>query len=263
MRVAWIADALHAAHLQLVPLDGWQGRGRELSTVNGVVLHHTATPPTSSDAGVAKILRDGRADLPGPLSQLGLDRQGRFWLIADGKCNHNGLGMWANQAIGIEAYNDGKGEPWPAVQLDAFQRGTAAILRCLGLNEGHALGHRETDPGRKTDPKGVDLEAFRRRVAQLLRPTVEDDVYEYKIVAIPQPDSEGRQKADHDINGNLLGTFNNDVVVSIKANNDGQPVKAVVEPWGFGPSLVLSFVGLNGQPAPTGNVGVIIGHPPR
>lgn len=175
MRVTWLADVLHDAHLPIVPLDGWQGRGAALSSVYGVVLHHTATPASTPDGSVAKILRDGRSDLPGPLAQLGLDRQGRFWLIADGKCNHNGFGMWGNQCIGIEAFNNGKGEPWPTIQIDNWQRGTAAILRELVQNEGHAQGHRETDPRRKIDPVGVDLDEFRRNVATHLRP--EDDMY--------------------------------------------------------------------------------------
>lgn len=176
MRASWLAEVLHAAHLQLAPLDGWQGRGRELTTINGVVLHDTVTSKTTPDANVAKLLRDGRPDLAGPLAQLGLDRQGRFWLIADGKCNHNGYGEWGNQSLGIEAFNDGKGEPWPIVQLDAWQRGAAAILGHLHLNEGHALGHRETDPRRKIDPVGIDLDAFRRRVHTLLA-SQEDDMY--------------------------------------------------------------------------------------
>lgn len=231
MRVTWLADVLHAAHLQLVPLDGWQGRGRELTTINGVVLHHTATPTSSPDANVAKILRDGRADLPGPLSQLGLDRQGRFWLIADGKSNHNGHGMWGNQAIGIEAFNDGKGEAWPAVQIDAWQRATAAILAHLNLNEGHALGHRETDPDRKIDPRGVNLEAFRRRVAQLLRPTVEDD----PLMPVAKDDQDARRawvreqcltywgrepsSADHDYLANEVAIKGADVVLATIADH--------------------------------------------
>lgn len=169
MRVSWLADVLHDAGLPIVPMDGWRGRGKELISVQGVVLHHTATGMNWPDRRVAMLLRDGRSDLPGPLSQLGLDRQGRFWLISDGRCNHNGHGEWGNNSIGIEAFNDGKGEKWPAVMVENWQRGTAAILRHLGLGAGRARGHRETDPGRKTDPKGIDLPAFRREVDALLQ----------------------------------------------------------------------------------------------
>lgn len=172
MRAIWLAEVLRAAGLQVIELDGWRGRGHELTTINGVVEHDTVTGTNWTDESVAHLLRDGRPDLAGPLAQLGLDRHGRYWLVADGKCNHNGFGLWANQAIGIEAFNDAH-EPWPAEQVDALVRGTAAILQHLGLNEGHALGHKETDPKRKQDPSNFDMAAFRRHVAALLRPTQE------------------------------------------------------------------------------------------
>lgn len=168
MRVPWLGDVLHDAGLPLCPLDGWQGRGVALTSVQGVVAHHTATRSNAADSSVAALLRDGRADLPGPLCQLGLDRRGRYWLIADGKGNHNGYGTWGNQSIGIEAFNDGLGETWPDVQLDAYQRGAAAILRHLDLPASHVKAHRETDPRRKTDPKGIGMDGFRAAVARLL-----------------------------------------------------------------------------------------------
>lgn len=178
MRVSWLADVLHDAGLPICPLDGWRGRGRDLIDVKGVVAHHTATRPSTADHRVAELLRDGRPDLAGPLAQLGLDRQGRWWLIADGKCNHN-IGEWGNQSIGVEAFNDGRGEPWPTAQLDSWVVGTAAILRHLGYSEGHVLAHRETDPSRKTDPAGVDMNLFRRNVADLLRPPAGKDDMRY------------------------------------------------------------------------------------
>jgi hypothetical protein len=117
---------------------------------------------------VRRLLRDGRSDLPGPLSQLGLERDGTYAVIAAGRCNHNGYGQWGNDSIGIEAYNTGTGEPWPVVQLEAYDRGTAAICRALGVPATQVKGHRETDPGRKIDPTGIDMDAARSRVARLL-----------------------------------------------------------------------------------------------
>src|SRR5690606_11664261 len=118
-------------------------------TPQGVVCHHTATSSAWQDGHVAALLRDGRRDLAGPLSQLGLERDGTFVVIAAGRANHNGYGTWGNDSIGIEAYNSGLGEPWPAVQLDAYQRGVAAILAHLGLDVSCCKAHRETDPKRK------------------------------------------------------------------------------------------------------------------
>lgn len=139
--------------------------------IKGVVWHHTATGPQVSDAQVDSLLRNGRSDLPGPLSQLGLRRDGTFVVVAAGRCNHNGYGLWGNDSIGIEAYNSGLGEPWPAAQLNAYHLGTAAICRHLRLDPATQVkGHRETDPRRKIDPTGIDMDAARRRIAELLRP---------------------------------------------------------------------------------------------
>jgi len=150
-----------------------------MAAIHGVVAHHTATGPNWSDGHVAALLRDGRRDLKGPLSQLGLERDGTFVVVATGKANHNGYGEWGNDSIGIEAYNSGVGEPWPMEQLDAYVRGTTAILRRLDLDSSRVKGHRETDPKRKIDPAGFDMERFRRAVQDQLNgppaPTPEDD----------------------------------------------------------------------------------------
>lgn len=172
MRALWLADALRAEGLTVIEVPGWRDRGKELRSIKGVVAHHTATGTNWSDQRTTDLLRVGRSDLPGPLSQLGLDRQGRFHLVAAGRSNHNGYGTWGNDSIGIEAYNAGDGkDPWPAAQVDAYQRGAAAILRRLGLPAANVKGHKETDPKRKPDPRGLDMAVFRARVASLLTTT--------------------------------------------------------------------------------------------
>jgi hypothetical protein len=170
--IPWLADVLRAAGLAVLELDGWKKRRtRPGFDPVGIVWHHTATSTAWSDTAVARLLRDGRPDLPGPLSQLGLQRDGTFVTIAAGRCNHNGFGTWGNDSIGIEAYNDGLGEPWPPAQLDAYHTGTAAICAHLGFNPAtQVLAHRETDPTRKTDPAGIDMDAARVRVAEIIDP---------------------------------------------------------------------------------------------
>lgn len=177
MRLDWLPDVLSDAGCKVRVLDGWLGRGKELVSVEGLVWHHTVTPASVPDDQVARLLRDGHASLAGPLSQLGLQRDGTFVVVAGGKCNHNGYGEWGNQAIGIEAYNSGTGEPWPQSQLDAYDLGSAAILRRLGFGADRMKGHKETDPRRKIDPKGIDMDAARARVARLITdPHQEDDM---------------------------------------------------------------------------------------
>ncbi|MFZ5863025.1 MAG: N-acetylmuramoyl-L-alanine amidase [Nitrospirota bacterium] len=167
--MTWLASALRNAGLEVIEVDGWEQRGDPDIDVEGVVCHHTATGANWTDKSVARLLRDGRPDLPGPLSQLGLDRAGRFWLIAAGRCNHNGYGVWGNDSIGIEAFNDGRGEPWGAPILDAYARGCAAIARHLGLTVNEIRGHKETDPARKIDPT-FDMDRLRLTISRHLNP---------------------------------------------------------------------------------------------
>lgn len=163
-RATWLPEVLARAGCTVVTMSGWETRGRTVAGFYGVIWHATATGPRASDQNVANLLRDGRSDLPGPLCQLGLDRHGRYWLVASGKGNHNGMGTYGNNAIGIEAFNDNLGEPWPTVQVDAYVRGTAAILDHLNLPTNRVLAHRESDPTRKTDPRGIDMDRARRRI---------------------------------------------------------------------------------------------------
>ena len=171
----WLADVLLGAGLKVAPTADWQSRGRgPMDTVRGVMCHHTGTR-TAGNMPSLHLLIAGRSDLPGLLAQLGLGRDGTFYVIAAGRANHAGVGSWAGittgntSFIGIEAENDGTGEAWPAVQLDAYQRGVAAILRRLGAGADMCCGHKEyaRPAGRKSDPI-LDMAAFRHEVAALL-----------------------------------------------------------------------------------------------
>lgn len=181
MRLDWLPSVLRAAGLDVYELPGWLERQtRDGFDPKGIVWHHTATSAGWLDGHVAALLRDGRRDLSGPLSQVGLERDGTWVLIAGGRANHNGYGLWGNDSIGIEAYNSGLGEPWPQAQLDAYHKGTAAICKRMGWNPITAvMAHRETDPGRKIDPTGIDMNTARKRVSTILRtPVGEDDMNE-------------------------------------------------------------------------------------
>jgi hypothetical protein len=167
---------LESVGLKVAPVDGWQARGRsDAGVVLGVICHHTAGSRTGN-MGSLGVLIDGRADLPGPLAQLGLGRDGTYYVIAAGRCNHAGQGSWQGLTqgntnfIGIEAENTGKpDDPWPAVQVDAYHRGVAAILKHVGRSPDFCCGHREyaMPAGRKSDPS-LDMGEFRRAVAGIL-----------------------------------------------------------------------------------------------
>lgn len=91
----------------------------------------------------------------------------------------------------------------------------------------------------------------------------EDEMYDYRIVTIPAVNDRGTQIQGHDVDGHDLGPFSNDVVVTLKANDDSRPVKAIAQPYGYQGKLALSFIGLDGKAAPEGNVGVVMSRPPR
>ena len=138
-QLTWLPIVLRNAGLKVAEVDGWPNRGRgDVGTIKGVMCHHTAGPVNGNMPSLG-VLREGRSDLPGPLAQLGLGRDGTYYVIAAGRANHAGRGEWKGVAdgngsfIGIEAENTGIGdstkpkfEPWPEVQLDAYRRGDAA-----------------------------------------------------------------------------------------------------------------------------------------
>jgi hypothetical protein len=172
MRLTWLPEVLRNAGLEVIEVDGWQGRGRSFSRpIAGIVHHHTATPATAKgDYPSLGVVRDGRSDLPGPLAQLGLGRSGTVYVIAAGIANHAGVGHWPgilgnSDTIGIEAEHPGTtSHPWPTVQLAAWYRLAAALSDHLGLPTDRNIGHKEWAPGRKVDPIGLDMHAFRRAV---------------------------------------------------------------------------------------------------
>jgi peptidoglycan hydrolase-like protein with peptidoglycan-binding domain len=175
--LSWLADVLTAEGLKVAECPGWKTNGLgEMGKVEGVICHHTATTRLSGNMPSLNTIIQGRSDLRGPLSHLGLGRDGTFYVIAAGLCNHAGGGSWNSftqgnlRFIGIEAENTGTGsETWPDVQMDAYKRGVAAILKRLGKDAGCCAGHREyaRPPGRKSDPN-FDMAIFRVGVAAIL-----------------------------------------------------------------------------------------------
>lgn len=171
-RALWLADALRAEGVTVVEEPGWRDRGNPTFSPKGVICHHTAGP-ARGDAPSLGTCINGRPGLPGPLCQIVLARSGTAHVIASGRANHAGAGGWRGltgntSVFGIEAENTGLGEPWPQVQYDAYVRVVAALCRRGGIPTGMVCAHREWAPGRKVDPAGIDMDAFRAAVAARL-----------------------------------------------------------------------------------------------
>lgn len=183
-RLSWLPEVLRGAGLKVAEQPGWLQRGSVLGEVRGVICHHTGTRadgimPTLRMLSEGVTQANGRF-LPGPLAQLGLGRDGTYFVVAAGRCNHAGTGAWRGitdgnaHFIGIEAENRGTpSDPWPSVQLDAYRRGVSAILKHVGASADYCCAHREyaLPPGRKDDPHSVDMGDFRRQVAALIAGT--------------------------------------------------------------------------------------------
>ena len=165
-----LADACRKSGLPVVEVDGWRSRGHgELFAVNSIVCHHTATPKAAAgNYPSLRIVSDGRSDLPGPLSQLGLGRDGTVYVIAAGVAYHAGATFYPRQdnwhSIGIEAEHDGISE-WPAAIRNAYTTLVAALCEHYGIPLSNVQGHKEVAKplGRKVDPN-FDMTGFRSEV---------------------------------------------------------------------------------------------------
>lgn len=177
-RQLWIPKVLRDAGLTVYEEDGWETRGAASFNPIGVMWHHTATPPSWSSRQLTDLLVRGHASLRGPLCQLQLNRDGVYVVVAAGRANHAGRGSWPTirlgntQTIGIEAANNGVGEPWPEEQVDAYIRGTAAILKHLGQPVQNVVGHKEWAPSRKIDPRGLDMDEMRLSIQNVENPPI-------------------------------------------------------------------------------------------
>ncbi|MBB3038947.1 peptidoglycan recognition protein family protein [Hoyosella altamirensis] len=174
----WLADALREEGLQVVEQPGWRQRGHgEYRDIRGVMCHHTA----GGGPNDWQVVLNGRPDLPGPLSNLVLEKDGTYRVIASGVCWHAGRGSWpgwptdnANwHVIGIEAVSRGVPDAqgrydWTPEQLDAYVRGCAVLARRAGFPVRNVVGHKEYSSEGKIDPAGIDMNDFRAQVQQVV-----------------------------------------------------------------------------------------------
>ncbi len=174
--LTWLPAVLESAGLKVARVDGWESRGHgDVGEICGVICHHTAGAATGNMPSL-RLLIEGRSDLSGPLAQLGLGRDGTYYVIAAGRAYHAGKGAWSgisdgnSNFIGIEAENTGlPGDNWPDIQMDAYRHGVAAILKHIGRGPEFCAGHCDyaLPKGRKTDPS-FSTDTFRLSVAAIM-----------------------------------------------------------------------------------------------
>ena len=174
-----LVDALRKFGLTVVEHPGWKTRGSFGFAPKGVVVHHTAI--ADNEASI-RVCIYGRPDLSGPLAHVVLTTDGLCHVIAAGRANHAGSGSWkglsGNSTVwGIEAVHPGvPSVPWPAVQVDAMQRCSAAMIWLSNTDESLVCGHKEWAPSRKIDPITIGMNEFRSMVNNHLKePTMPPD----------------------------------------------------------------------------------------
>lgn len=175
-----LATHLRRWGLKVETKEGWRHRGRPYTFApRAVIVHHTASGRTSGNFASENVVTYGYAGLPGPLCQVLLGRDGRVMVISDEHANHAGRGdigrginiprnLGNTYAYGIEAENNGVGEPWGRAQLNAYYRLCAALLDYMDRKDvERVFGHKEwTD--RKIDPAGINMNHFRRQVKKAM-----------------------------------------------------------------------------------------------
>lgn len=183
-RCDWLADQLRRWSIPVREVDGSRTRGKSSLNPLGVIVHHDALNSSTPAAGAVALMVHGRPDLPGPLCQLWLDDDDDYtaatgdpvcYVIATGRANHAGAGNWYgvsgnSQLLGIEARNNGRGEQWSPAMILTYMRVCAALCEKIGRHAGWVAGHKEyaLPRGRKIDPTGIDMNAFRSGVQGII-----------------------------------------------------------------------------------------------
>lgn len=201
-----LVRALRAEGVKVIEVDGWRTNNRNhkgaWGPIYGNMLHHTVTPKTMS---AVSMCFNGTGDLPGPLCHGVIRRDGTVHLVGNGRANHAGGGdpnvlaavkderyttrppdphqhQGSSGAVdgnahfyGWECENQGDGrDPWPAVQVEAMVRVSAALMRAHQWSEKSTIGHREWSDW-KNDPNGPDnvvsMPGLRARIADRLAHT--------------------------------------------------------------------------------------------
>lgn len=195
-----LVAALRAEGVNVVEWKSWRTHNRNhkgpWGPVNGVTLHHTVS---SGETSSVNLCYDGYPELLGPLCHGVIAKSGTVYLVSSGRSNHagggdpvildhvinedydgartliptkgNSDGVDGNAHFyGFECINMGDGkDPWPAAQIDAMVRASAAICRNYGWSALSTIGHKEWSDD-KNDPRGtgVGMPELRAKIAERL-----------------------------------------------------------------------------------------------
>lgn len=214
-----LPERLRKAGLTVVTIDGWQDRGRPISTGTfnpvGVLNHHTGAwdkiGDTSDDLAYAKwMFLTGRDDLPAPLCQLSISAEGVVYLGAAGRANHAGTAKPAGSVaggdgnslyVGIEWMLSGL-QPISSRQYKAGATTNAVLLKWMGSSVRTVQCHYKTSVTGKWDigdPDGVPFNGHRVLDLDKFQKVTHDEVARLMRDPIPNPAPETRVERARDL----------------------------------------------------------------
>jgi hypothetical protein len=167
-----MAQWLRDAGLNVTEYSGWQTRSRSSGGFDAnplcVMWHHTASNPSSDGKPDCDYMCNGSSDRP--IANLYIQRNGTVWVLAAGATNTNGKGnsiafsrgtvpqdSMNTRAVGVEMANNGVGEQWPQVQVDAMFVVSNTINAKLGNQPTDVSSHQFYAPTRKIDPATTNV----------------------------------------------------------------------------------------------------------
>lgn len=176
---ASIMAELRKAGVNVVTVPGWdrRGNGQSWGSVEGVLMHHTASP----HGPAYPMLWQGRSDLPGPLCNSAGEADGTICIVAAHPANHagssggNSMGpLPTTRTFNKRVWGHEIVYPGSKPMTDAQYRSAVilgrVITRILGGTAERVRGHAETSVTGKWDPgyamgKTIDMNRFRADVS--------------------------------------------------------------------------------------------------
>ncbi|WP_102158663.1 peptidoglycan recognition protein family protein [Zhihengliuella halotolerans] len=170
-----IFKTLQKHGLKVEYVEGWTERGSAFFAPEGVLSHWTAGPRGAKGRPSLRVCTYGHSTLPGPLCNVYLARDGVAIVVAAGRANHAGYGLWKGltgntKLFGIEA-EAADGNDWTNAQRESYPKVVAALLELAGTKDASFMaGHSEyaLPRGRKIDINGYTTDRLRKQVQAVI-----------------------------------------------------------------------------------------------
>ena len=134
--------------------------------MTAIVLHCDASPKVESSLDWIRRVESKVS------YHILIDRDGTVYAVVnpDRKAWHAGASVFEGEkdcnrySVGVSLANRNDGEAYPEAQLEAAVKVCALLCNHYGVPVERITTHAVIAPDRKTDPKGLDVAAFRERV---------------------------------------------------------------------------------------------------